>query len=408
MVTPTLLIDKTVQKIAYLFRCTGINIKIGEKTRKDKFRCLFIYILNFIWLNIDVGGAYYWFFVGVAEHKDFTELTYVAPCMLTSTLGNLKTFYMIIHEGTVETLMNIMRKLEVDHKNDTGDAKIDEIIKTEDNYVNRVINILNVFYVILIICFALSPLMLVLLNYMRTNEVELLLPFLVIYPFDPFDMRYYPWMYLHQIWSEVVVFYGICASDFMLYIFCTYLRMQFNLLKYHFEEIIPDTKNGSIPNLEEAKLKLVELIKWHQELLSSAEILEVLYTRPTLFNFVLSSIILCLTGFNVMAIDDGAIVLTFLFFFLTILLQIFFLCFFADRLTESSMEVSDAIYNSRWYLAEPALAKTLLVIQIRSQTPCKLTASNFADVTLKAFMKICSTAWSYFALLQTMYSAPPQ
>ncbi|CAD0205869.1 unnamed protein product [Chrysodeixis includens] len=43
---------------------------------------------------------------------------------------------------------------------------------------------------------------------------------------------------------------------------------------------------------------------------------------------------------------------------------------------------------------------------IRAQTPCKLTASNFSEVNLKAFMKILSTAWSYFALLQTLYGAP--
>ncbi|XP_075985870.1 odorant receptor 4-like [Anticarsia gemmatalis] len=218
-------------------------------------------------------------------------------------------------------------------------------------------------------------------------------------------MKYYPWVYLHQIWSEVVVVYGLCVADFPFYIFCSYLRMQFSLLRYHIEQVIPpESKSGKIHNVEETKLRLVELIKWHQELLSSAEILEILYTRPTLFNFGFSSVILCLTGFNVMAIDDEAIALTFLFFFLTILLQIYFLCFFGDRLIESSAAVGDAVYNSRWYLVDPTLAKTLLVIQIRSQTPCKLTASNFTDVTLMAFMKICSTAWSYFALLQTMYA----
>ncbi|XP_075985871.1 odorant receptor 67c-like [Anticarsia gemmatalis] len=407
MSEPALLIDKTIKKYNYIFLSTGINVKAGEKTKKDILRSRFVFIFNFIWMNGDVVGAFLWFFTGLAQHKGFTELTYVSPCITISCLGNLKAYYMIVHEKTVDSLLNILRKLEIDQQNRRGTPETEIITATEHNYVNRVMKVLNIFYIILIICFGLNPLMLVLINYLTTNKVELLLPLLIVYPFDPFDLRYYPWVYLKQFWSDIVVILGIFAADFVFYVFCTYLRMQFRLLGYYLQQAVPsDQKTMTLLEIEATKLKIVDLVKWHQQLISSVAILDTLYTKSTLFNFVSSSLLLCLTGFNVMAINDVAFVISFLCFLMTSLLQIYFLCSFGDLLMESSIQVGDAVYNSNWYLADPAVSKMSLLIQTRSQRPCKLTALNFADVNLMAFMKICSTAWSYFALLQTLYTAP--
>ncbi|KPJ03567.1 hypothetical protein RR46_01638 [Papilio xuthus] len=67
------------------------------------------------------------------------------------------------------------------------------------------------------------------------------------------------------------------------------------------------------------------------------------------------------------------------------------------------MEVSDAAYNCLWY-ADRNVARDVLLVQIRAQNPCKLTAFGFADVNYMSFSKIMSTSWSYFALLNTMYN----
>ncbi|XP_075985868.1 uncharacterized protein LOC142982995 [Anticarsia gemmatalis] len=407
MSEPKLMIDKTVNTMRYLFRSTGMNIKIGDKPLMNKYWGWFLYTFNFIWLNIDVGGSLAWFFSGIAEHKNFTELTYVAPCIVISNICSLKATYLVIYESKVNDLMQIMRGLETDQQKRISDSETENIIKTEDGFVNKVIRILNVFYIVVTTCFAISPMLLVLLNYLATGRIEWQLPFLIVYPFDPFEMKYYPWVYLHQVWSETIVVLEICVVDFLFYIFCTYLRVQFRLLGHYIQEVIPEeSKSGRLRNLDETKSKMKELVKWHQKILGSVEVLESLYTRSTLFNFVSSSVLMCLTGFNVMAIDDVFFIFTFICFLAMSMLQIFFLCYFGDLLTESSMAVGDAVYNSRWYLGDTSLGKTMLLIQTRAQTPCKLTASNFADVNLMAFMKICSTAWSYFALLQTMYAPP--
>ncbi|KPJ00083.1 hypothetical protein RR46_00296 [Papilio xuthus] len=45
-----------------------------------------------------------------------------------------------------------------------------------------------------------------------------------------------------------------------------------------------------------------------------------------------------------------------------------------------------------------------MIVQIRAQKPCKLTAMGFADVNLRAFTRVLSSSWSYFCLLNTMYT----
>ncbi|KAG6443515.1 odorant receptor 4 [Manduca sexta] len=401
-----LMFDQSMSKIEILFRITGINItsKGTPNTRKNRI----IYILNFILLNTDVLGAVCWFISGLLHGKNLTQLTYVAPCVTLSFLGDFKTIFLVLYEKDINQLIQNLRKMELREKTrERTDAK-DAMIKKEMNFLNAVVNVSYVLNILLLVAFAINPLVLMGLKYMKTGELEFLLPFLIVYPFNAYDIKVWPMVYIRQIWSEVVVVLDVCVADFMFYIFCTHITIQFQLLQHKIEKIIDTPKNINTKILynEHFRTKLIEIIKWHQELIWSTNLLETIYTKSTLYNFVSSSIIICLTGFNVTAINDIALVISFLTFLFMGLLQIFFLCFFGDMLMKASMDVSDAVHNSYWYLAHPRIGKHLLLVQTRAQKPCKLTASGFADVNLRAFMKILSTSWSYFALLQTLYSPP--
>lgn len=196
-----LLIDKTLKKMEFLFRCSGINIKSGPKTHMDIIKSRFVYILNFFWVNTDVGGAIAWFIMGIANSKNFTELTYVAPCVALSLLGGLKTIYLIFREDSVDELIQVLRDLEINERGRTRHEEKDAIIKYEYNFLTTVISVLKLFNFVLIVVFALIPVTLVAWKYYTTNELELLLPLFIVYPFDPYDIRYWPWVYLRQIWS---------------------------------------------------------------------------------------------------------------------------------------------------------------------------------------------------------------
>ncbi|XP_053620270.1 odorant receptor 4 isoform X4 [Plodia interpunctella] len=364
------LLDGLLKNIKFAFTWTGLSLESRKRNSIDTIKCRSLYIFNFIWLNSDIISAVSWFAEGIENGKTITELTYLFPCTTLSFLASMKSLYHIKKEDSINQIVDDLRELEA---NKTGDIKkIEDNINKEIHFLNFVTSLLNTLNAMMVLVFTTSPLVLIAVKYIKTGEVELLLPFLDVYPFDPYDMRYYPFLYIKQIWSECIVLLEICACDYFFYTCCTYIRIQFLLLQQKMAEIVPD-KNisfGIIRNDEEIRCKLIELIQWHQQLIRSSEMLEVIYAKSTLMNFLTSSIVICLTGFNV-----------------------------------TSMELNESIYNSRWYLMDSAFGKELLFVQKRSQKPCKLTAWGFADVNLRAFMRVLSSSWSYFALLKTVYSS---
>ncbi|KAG6443513.1 odorant receptor 67c [Manduca sexta] len=401
------LFDKSLSKLSMVFRWSGTNIAIGEAAPTNTKRNRCIYSFNFILQNTNVLGGIYWFISGLKTGKSYTELTFIAPCIIISILSVMKSMSIIIYEKKVYQLMENLRMMEAHERNRENTAERRKIIEKGVNFLNLVINVLCGLYLIMFVCFAFSPLVLMILKYMKMNEIEFKLPFFIAYPFDPYNIKVWPMVYLRQLGTEIVTVSNMCVADFIFCIFCSYITIQFRLLQYDIEHVITGTRE-SIYNDEmhggKIRNKLVEIIKWHQELIMCVNLLENIYSISMLFNFISSSVIICLTGFNVTENHDIVLVITFITFLFMGLVEIFLLCFFGDMLIDASSDVSDAVYNCKWYLAPPKMRKTLLLIQTRAHIPCKLTAYGFADVSLKAFMKVLSTSWSYFALLKTIYS----
>nr|AIT69876.1 olfactory receptor 11 [Ctenopseustis herana] len=389
------LFDDSLRKIKFLFKFSGMQLeKKSSATILHIIRYRWLYIFNFLWLNTDVIGEVFWIIDGAANGKKLNELTYIAPCTTLCMLANLKSIFLLLNEDELTQLIKNLREMA---KNEIGNENTekDKIIKEQRSFLNFVISALNFWNAMTVIAFSLTPLVLMDVEFRKTNEIELMLPFLIVYPIDPYDIKYWPFVYLHQVWSACIVVLEMGGADCLFYTCCAVIQTQFRLLQHDFEGVI----SGHASEFQE---KFEKLVIRHQELMRSVNLLETIYTKSTLFNFVSSSFLICLTGFNVTAIDDVAFVLSFLTFLLMSLLQIFLLCFFGDMIMTSSMDVSHAIYNSKWYTAKASTAKQLFLVQIRAQKPCKLTASSYADVNLRAFMRILSTAWSYFALLKTI------
>nr|WCC57562.1 odorant receptor 40 [Papilio memnon] len=396
-----LLFDESLNKISFLFRYGGLSLESRTRTTIQTVKIRLLYLFNSFWLNVDLAGGIYWFIDGLKNGKSFIELTYIAPCIALAFMANIKSLFMIVNETRIDEMIDILRSLEITVKSKRVERK-EEIVAREKSFLYCVIKMLNILNIVVVLTFSISPFVLMLIEYMRIKELELMLPFFIIYPFDSYDIRYWPFAYLHQFWSEWVVILDICSADYFFFTCCSHIRTQFLLLAHDLENIIPDL--GSITQTADTfKKKLVEIIRRHQAIIGAATLLEVIYSKSTLYNFTSSSILIWL-NYYLQAIEDVALIVTFLLFLSMCLLQVFFLCFFGDMLMRSSMKISNAAYNSRWYFADPVIAKSVLIVLTRAQKPCKLTAMGFADVNLMAFTSVLSSSWSYFCLLNTMYT----
>ncbi|XP_075972478.1 odorant receptor 4-like [Anticarsia gemmatalis] len=253
--------------------------------------------------------------------------------------------------------------------------------------------------------FAIGPLVVTTTIYFTQGELKFFLPFIVWYPFDAYTVTTWPFVYLQQLWTACVAILAVYGPDSFFLTCCTFIHTQFLYLQEDMKEIVKEGswKLNEAERVEIFRKEFVQVVDRHRDLIRCVQLLDAVYSKSTLLNFMTSSLIICATGFNLMAIENIALMAPFCAFLSFGMLQVFCYCHYGDNVMISSTGVGDAIYDSRWYEAGATERKYMLTVIIRSQKPCKFTAYGFADVNLKAFTRILSTSWSYFALLNQVY-----
>ncbi|XP_034825574.1 putative odorant receptor 92a isoform X1 [Maniola hyperantus] len=400
----TTLFAQAIQRVQFNFKI--LDLQLDERNSKKsiwefvRFRWLFWF--NMALLNFATVGEIAWLVEGVSTGKSLIELCYLGPCLTLCIACNFLCTYFVKHSRRILELIASIRTLQ------SMSAELEEtdvkFLKSQVKIFYIAVYTLTATQCVGITLFGLIPFVTMCLSYYHSGEVELVLPFFVLYPFDTTDIRFWPIAYIQEMWGALLACLILLAPSYLLYACSTFIIFQFHLLKKDLRNIIPyeDILDKYVLN-EDLKTDFKKIINRHRKLIECVDLLKEAYSESNLLNVVMSSILICFTGFNVMAIEDLAMAVPFLPFLLMDMLQIFFICYYGDMIMRYSSSISDAIYECQWYRAEAAIVKDLLFLSLRSQKPCKLTALHFSDINFKTFTKILSTSWSYFALLKSMY-----
>ncbi|CAK1547768.1 unnamed protein product [Leptosia nina] len=348
------------------FKLTKLSFLVSgiDVANKERFYIKSIYYFNIIWLYTDVLGEFYWLYDGVMMGKGFEELSIIVPCCVICFLGTIRSAPLFFYRSNLLAVWNKLRELQPKNESEIEDKENDTEVKIVSHSVKWFSNIVHFMVTAntsVLLAFCLLPLLIMGLDYRKTGEVKYKLPFLVKYFFDPYTPVTWPLVYLHHFFSPLIVMSNLFGADTFFHAFCIYMRMHFKILCNRIENFVT-------ASAEETSKRLRACVLRHQELIALVDQMEQLYSTAFLFNFLISSVLICLSGFNIV-----------------------------------SSRVAEAIFKSRWYDADLSIRKSLLIILLRSQKPCSLTAAKFATINLSAFTKILSRSWSYFALLKTMY-----
>ncbi|XP_013185522.1 odorant receptor 4-like [Amyelois transitella] len=401
------LFEKSLDRVNKVLRILGMSLdeKDLDRSYGEILRHRLFFCFNCLWFNNDVILEVAWLIDSLLIGRSVIEITYFLPCLTLCILGDLKTFYFIKHGNEVNDLVKTLRKLQAvsDKVRVFRDEVEEEMIKQMPklNFATYSLWCSNAFG---LITFAVGPFVLTAMEYQETGVIKLGLPFLVWYPFDPSDIRIWPFTYIHQLWSAVNAIFTVIGPDNYFSMSCTFIHVQFLKLQYDIERITTskaDPKNKTKDKLFSAQI--LQIIERHKELIRCVQLLETIYSKSTLFNVATSSLLICISGFNVTTIDNYILMVPFFGFLSMGLFQIYVLCYYGDLLMQSSLDIGDAIYKSQWYVANASDMKDMLFISMRSRRPCKLTAYGFAEINLHTYYRIMGTAWSYFALLKTVY-----
>uniref|UniRef100_A0A182IVR4 Uncharacterized protein n=1 Tax=Anopheles atroparvus TaxID=41427 RepID=A0A182IVR4_ANOAO len=135
-----------------------------------------------------------------------------------------------------------------------------------------------------------------------------------------------------------------------------------------------------------ARRELLELIAYHGELLELAGKMVRRFQQVIFFMLFLGSTILCLLGYEFVAVTSVSKRLLLVTMASIVTSQAVIYTYNGSIITEESARVSDAIYASNWYEATPEVKKMIYYCLMRAQKPVVMKG-GFIEATLPTLKK---------------------
>lgn len=188
----------------------------------------------------------------------------------------------------------------------------------------------------------------------------------------PFEIENGTTFMLFTVWLHwIATTFCICGfgTDFMLFSTVTLISLEFKILKNNFED--------KINQKEDIKC----LVLRHDGLIQLCNSLHSIFENYLFIYIAESSIIVSLMCFQLAYTGNFGMFVPYLFVTLN---QVWLLCFFGQKLHDSSYSIFDGILESTWY-EDLKLRKNIAFIIQRSQKPKIFSARGFEVITLNSF-----------------------
>ncbi|XP_023024059.1 odorant receptor 10 [Leptinotarsa decemlineata] len=125
---------------------------------------------------------------------------------------------------------------------------------------------------------------------------------------------------------------------------------------------------------------------------------------PMLLEFTINSIQITSLMFQFITMDIDPILIFRITYSSLMIIQTFLLAWHANEITEQSLLISQAIYESRWYELHTGLQRILHLVMIRAQRPLTLSIGPFFTLTNGTAVTTMKAAYSYLTILKRKYS----
>lgn len=135
-----------------------------------------------------------------------------------------------------------------------------------------------------------------------------------------------------------------------------------------------------------------KFVKYHQEVLDIAKDLDRLAKPAVLAQFLISSMLLCVIGFQIVTLEDFYRKIIVVIFGFAVIIQLFTYALGGQLVMDKAALVADNFYQ---------LDRDLLIIMARTQKPLKIKA-GFYETNLPTFSTILSSAASLITLFQSL------
>jgi odorant receptor len=245
----------------------------------------------------------------------------------------------------------------------------------------------NIYYYLnlsTIILYNFRPIVSIIIAYLMTGTFERTLPTPIWVWFDYQQPIIYEITYFIVAISGFAVSFIILGTDLLFCSIATLLQLQFKI-------IAQDLRKMKIENIKETEEMLRKVNEHHQKILELSNEVNEIFAPSFLGNIILSTFVICMTGFQAFAAQGRSFVdlIHFAVLLCPAVLEIFLLCYFAENVNDAALDVADAAYDFPWYEKIPfSMRKTILQIIHTSQQGKKFKAFKFRDMSLETCSEV--------------------
>ncbi|XP_037045000.1 odorant receptor 85c-like [Bradysia coprophila] len=347
---------------------------------------LFLFFCSFTNLILLVLGECIYFCKTFGNFKNFVDAVSVTLCIGFIFLALAKVSAVFWKRDQMSRLMS---DLEIMFPKTDGEAREYNVGKFRSQTV-FLMKLYATIQMVMIWCFNFYPLTETLSGYMNDGSWEVDFPYIIWYPFNPYAPGYFELNWMSQMWAAYVSAAGMLATDLLLCGAVEQICMHFEYLNKQLLSMRPNARTGDI---DYSKLK--KIVRTHNEIIRLTVELDDIFGGSILFNFVSSSVIICVVGFLVTTADRSIEVVKYSFTLISSIIQVYIVCLMGDKFIVSSTGIADAVYNSYWFDGPIKYKKSLvLIIQRSFQRPQKLTAYKFSVANMKNFSNVSAVVQS--------------
>ncbi|XP_070150161.1 odorant receptor 46a-like [Polyergus mexicanus] len=316
---------------------------------------------------------------------EFTEGLFLASTYVTLCL---KYANFLLRKNDVSDLLNCLRVKICQPRNST--EKI--IIETHSRKAKWSTLSFLIMSQITATGFVVAPIL-------RFGKDEWILPTKSYVPYSVSEIFPYAVTYLQQ---TAALFYAIMLNvsfDSLVYGFTIHACGQIELICRRLTDNIKVSINSRKGSDVTASIK--ECVRHHILVHTFVKKIGALFLWTIMVLFFFSMIILCTSIFLISKKKLFSIqFLSMILYFSSIMLQIFFYCWYGNELELKSKNIANSIYFSNWTLTTSHERRSLILIMINSQKELTFSDKRIFTLSLDTFTWICKTSYSAFNLLQ--------
>ncbi|XP_017012670.2 odorant receptor 67a-like [Drosophila takahashii] len=384
-----------------VFFCKAMGIEPFESDRKSGIWFYVYFVLNsFNTMVVFVTGLVF-LVIAFQDGEHFLEGCIVMSYVIFMFVGILKLITVLIKK---QKLTRLVRQLESCFPSPSASDQELYDVKSYLKRCNIITRGYGRFLTLMAISHSLTPMVIYFFQscVLHLPDAKQSLPY---YDMAPWNWRgswsFYP-AYLFQLIAGYTVTCGAISSDAMIFAVAFQVLMHYDRLAKALREFQIRNNNQSDGANEDLKA-LQSLIAYHIDILRLTDLMNEVFGVPLLLNFMASSVLVCLVGFQLTFILSDYYFFKQVLFLVAGLVEIYLLCSFSQMLINASEDVSTAAYDMSWTEADTRCRKMLIILLMRAQKPVCLKATIVLDLSMETMSIFLGTSYKFFCAIKTMY-----